>query len=71
MLHANQASLTIFPNHQVTQAIIFYHLRVDSARVNVEELDVSLRTIEGKMGNDLVSRRLGAAVAHGSRLVHL
>ena len=71
MLHTGQVSLTILPNRQVTQPIIFDHLRMDSARVNIEEFDIPLRVVESKVGDDLVSRRFGAAVADRSRLVHL
>ena len=44
---------------------------MNSAGVNIKELDISLRVVESKMSDDLVRRCLGAAVADGSRLVHL
>jgi hypothetical protein len=71
MLHTEQVSLTVLPNRQVTQAIVFDHLRMNSARVDIEELYVSLRVVESEVRDDLVCCRFGAAVAHGSRLVHL
>lgn len=70
-VHTKQSSLTIFPNGQVTQAVIYDHLRMNSARVNIEEFHVPFRVVESKVSDDLICRCLGAAVADRSRLVHL
>jgi hypothetical protein len=66
-----QSQLTIFPNRQVSQTILLDQRREDSARVNIEELDIALRVIVRKVIDNLVRRCFGAAVANRSRLVHL
>lgn len=58
MRHTERVSLTILPNRQVTQAIVLHHLRMDGARVDVEEFDISLRVVEGKVCDNLVCRCL-------------